>query len=343
MDAKITKKRLSSMLTYDWLKIVAIAVAVIFFWSLILTMTATRVTPAQEFIVYNYYCNNNFSNSFHNHYNNAKKNDVFSYEILKTDQFDLSANREYAHTMLQAHTASDMGDILFVPGIADPSYKYTDVNGEEAYLTYAESFLMGYGNYIYTLDNPSDVDSKPGYFQRLSNYLNGYYGGDYTLGELDTQKVEADFVARITKNKDKRFKTDEQIAQGKKDDVARIQKYREALMAFNGYLAMGVVEFVSLSTYMNNPEDEYVLSGKYAVNLCPTKKSDTAYAFDYDKYAEKLSKYLSYNIQSAEEGVDNVPTAENMYAMFFNYAAVEEGFQYESLLYIHSLIAECLK
>ena len=58
MDAKITKQRLGGMLSYDWFKIVAVAAAVILGWSLVLTMTATRITPAQQFTVFNHYANN---------------------------------------------------------------------------------------------------------------------------------------------------------------------------------------------------------------------------------------------------------------------------------------------
>ena len=54
MDAKITKTRLSRLLSYDWLKIVGVIAGVILVWSLIFTMTATRITPAQQFHVLNY-------------------------------------------------------------------------------------------------------------------------------------------------------------------------------------------------------------------------------------------------------------------------------------------------
>ena len=64
MDAKITKLRLSRMLSYDWLKIVGTAVGVIIVWVLIFTMTATRITPAQTFTIANYLGNNAMSTEF---------------------------------------------------------------------------------------------------------------------------------------------------------------------------------------------------------------------------------------------------------------------------------------
>ena len=54
MDAKITKQRLSHLLSYDWLKIVGLIAVAILVWSLIFTMTATRITAAQQFTVINY-------------------------------------------------------------------------------------------------------------------------------------------------------------------------------------------------------------------------------------------------------------------------------------------------
>ena len=136
------------------------------------------------------------------------------------------------------------------------------------------------------------------------------------------------------------YVTAEQIAQGKIDDVARIQKYRDALVSFNDYLARGIVQFESLSTDRNTPDDVYTLSGNYAINLCPSNKANEAY---FAKYAEKLATFVSYKVKATEEGGDDYDTAENMCAMFFYYANVEEGFQYESLVYLNSVITECLK
>lgn len=345
MDTKITKKRISSLWTYDWLKIVGVALALILFWYLVMTTTATRITPAQEFTVFNYACNNSLSTKFHTHYNNAIDNGVFSYEVIETNYFDLAMNKEYASTLLEAHTGVSTGDIMFVPAIANPDSKYTDENGNDAYLTYAETYLLGYGSCTYVLDNQSDNARQRGYFQSMALYLNEYYHGDYTSGELDGEKADAAFTARITKNKDKRFKTDEQIAQGKADERKRLEKYRNALIEFESYTTLGAVEIISLSSDMN-AENQYVYEGTYAINLCPTKDEEKTYAFDYDKYAENLTKYLSYEITvPATEGEESksVTTSENMCAMFFRYNEVEESFQYESLLYLNALLKDCLQ
>ncbi|MBQ2712075.1 MAG: hypothetical protein IJF71_01730 [Clostridia bacterium] len=49
MENKITKERLNNHIAYDWMKYIAIVLAVIFAWSLIFTVCATRIQPGQQF------------------------------------------------------------------------------------------------------------------------------------------------------------------------------------------------------------------------------------------------------------------------------------------------------
>ena len=54
MDAKITKKRLEHLLSYDWVKIMFTAVAFVMIWVLVFLLTATKVTSTERFVVNNY-------------------------------------------------------------------------------------------------------------------------------------------------------------------------------------------------------------------------------------------------------------------------------------------------
>ena len=54
MDAKITKKRLEHLLSYDWVKMLITAVAFVMIWVLIFSLTATKVTSTERFVVQNY-------------------------------------------------------------------------------------------------------------------------------------------------------------------------------------------------------------------------------------------------------------------------------------------------
>ena len=329
MDAKITKKRLAHLLSYDWVKIIALAVGVIILWSLVFNMTATRITPAQQFSVMNYYCNNSFSNAFHNIYDSALdgKDKVFSYEVIEGTTNDLVSAGDEWGTLLQARASIEEGDVIFVPDIADVDSEYTtnpETNEPIYTYTYVESFLRGYVGMIY------ELSGEDGYFSRLETLLNGYYHGDYANGELDTQKVEKDFCDRVERNKDKRFKKEEEIERGVQDEIARIKKYRDAYIEFNAYLSEGIIEFNRVKIVWGDGEYDYI-EGDYGLNLCPDERK-----------MNKLKNYLSYTTVSLDEKgnqKDRTITAKDMNVLFFNFDGVESSFEYESLLFVNKLIS----
>ena len=190
MDAKITKKRLSRLLSYDWIKIVALAVAAIVVWSLIFTMTATRITPAQQFTVFNYYSNNALGNGFYNVYDKTFLDGKFSYEVIETNVNDLTTGgRDYAGTLLEARLGTDEGDVMFIPNINDPSTKVepTVEGGEPTNTTYMQGFFNNWYYYI------ADVDE---YLNGMRAYLSAYYtdgdeveNNNYIDGTMNKEKV----------------------------------------------------------------------------------------------------------------------------------------------------------
>lgn len=326
MDAKITKQRLARKLSYDWIKIVALAVAVIIVWTLVFTMTATRITPAQQFTVFNYYSNGSFSDSFYTAYEKAFKDGVFSYEVIETNVNDLVTSGEYASTILETRVSVDEGDLMFIPNAPDTATATTDENGNTVYeRSYIQSFFSGYTPYVFDLDD---------YFANMKTYLDGFYNGDYVSGALDEEKVTAAFMDRITENKDKRFKKDEEIEQGKKDELARIQKYRDALVAFNGYLESGLVSFTNVQ--LKNENGEVVIEGNYALNLCPDEST-------MGKLKEHVFYYTTETV-TAEDGSETTEkrkTAKDMHVTFFKMSGVEASFEYESLLFVNYMIETC--
>ncbi len=327
MDAKITKKRLSKLLAYDWLKIVGLAVAVIVFWNLIFTMTATRIRPSQQFSVFNHYANRPFSDDFYVELGNALRGEVFSYEVIETTNNDLTTAGEYTRTLTESRLATNEGDVIFVPNIPDADAVYEE-NGETKYQSnYLQTFLRSYGVYLYDLD----PEKKNGYFYALKAYLNDYYVEGYANAEsLDEAKVEKDFRDRVRVNGDKRFRSEQQLVKGAENEVARVKKYRDALVKLESYLASGLVEFTDVTLY--NGDGSSLYEGKFALNLCPNKET-----------MGDLKKQFSYQItEKDEEGKDRVRiTAENMHVMFFKTAGTEKSFEYESLLYVVNLIEKC--
>lgn len=335
MDAKITKKRLSRMLSYDWIKIIALAAALIFIWVMIFTMTATRITPAQQFTVFNYIHNANlYTGKFDDLYQKASEDGVFSYEVIECNTNDLSTSGEHAHTVAEARLSTDEGDIMFVADAPDRDTASKNDKGETVYQrTDLESFLRGYGHYVFSLD-PEDENS---YFNQMEKYLSKYYkeGAWQDDSKIDKEKIEKDFLIRI--DGDKRFKSKAEIAQGKKDEVVRIQKYSAALAKFYDYVEKGYVTY----TQTVYEEEKFKIEGVYSINIAPQFLKDGK---TENPLASKLADYLGYYTSYVNENGEtkNKLTADNMNVAFFDLQGVEEGFQYESLLFVTYLLDACL-
>ncbi len=326
MDAKITKNRLSRMLSYDWIKIVLFCVVAILVWSLVFTMTATRITPAQQFTVFNYAGNITLGAKFNDSYSKILGKDVFSYEVMEINTNDLSVNKDYLNTLLETRFATSEGDVLYVSMEKDESAEYLDENGEKQYLSYHQSFL---NRWYYNVER---LDGENGYFAQMEEYLNAFYKDGYeNAGSLDEALVKSTFRARIKANKDKRFKTESQIIQGEKDEVARIIKYRDALVAFDSYIDEGYVSFTESTVTLSYMESVQEITGVFSINLCPNVET----MGDLQNY---VGYYKSYEDANGE--TKHKVTAENMQIVILDMEELDPIFKYESLLYINSVIQD---
>lgn len=327
MDAKITKQRLSRLLSYDWIKIIGIAVGAIVLWSLIFTMTATRITPSQQFTVFNHYANVAFDySSFYDTYDTTIERNVFSYEILETDAIDLATAGDDYYTMCDTRFTTGQGDLMFIPNIPDKdtAITTTDDAGESTITythTYPESFLNRYFTFIISWDE---------YLEDGKAYLVSYYGEDYANGELNKAKAERDFRARINKNKDKRFKRESQIEKGVEEEYERLEKYRDAFVQFESYLASDAIrlEYVAVTDEKGEPmvdeQGNVLYDGNYILNLSPdgknTKLTNTVY---YSKVLEDGTK---------------ISCSDDMCVMLFLLPDMDDDYLCEVLLYLNTVI-----
>lgn len=339
MDAKITKTRLGRMLSYDWLKIVFSAAALIVVWVLVFTMTATKIMPTQQFTVMNYVGNTSLNNEFYDHFDKVYNSDKFSYEVIELTTVDLAANESMAGSLLQARTAIEEGDVIFVAdqddyrseeveeivdeATGEVTKKYTYAN------TYLESFIAGYYYQIYDASK---------YLDDMRAFLAQYYeDGDWkTPTVLNEEKIKDDFNARA--QKDKRFKKASARAQGEKDEIERIRKYRDALVKFEWYLENDVVALTEtvIEDFFSKEEDS-ALRGTFGINLCP---ADGMMVNGELAMSGLKNMTACYPIEMDEDGepMYGEKTAENMNVCLFRFDGVGNGFQYENMLYIVDVI-----
>ncbi len=341
MDAKITKKRLSYLLSYDWVKIVLTVVAAIVVWSLVFTMTATRVTNTQRFVVVNY-------QGVYYGSKGAGPLDRFSHEVIEAEALDnMRGGDEMFGQIFMANMEVGDGDIMLAADYPTSREAQKDESGNDLLdtegnvvynygQTYMERLLMGYASSFTRLD---DNGVYPGYFTQMKNYLMQFYAveseAEKTFGQtvlkvatfdensLNEGLVKEEFRARIKANKDKRYKKEAQIVAAESKELERIRSYLDAYNTFFTYLEEGRVTLTYVSIEL---EEDYTFEGVYGINLCP----------DEEKMGG-LKEYFYYT------DFDKTATAKGMNAMFMNLEGLDLNYQYENLLYLNALIEEVYK
>lgn len=78
--------------------------------------------------------------------------------------------------------------------------------------------------------------------------------------------------------------------------------------------------------YVDEATNTTVFEGKYAINVCPEGA---------DKM-KNIKNHASYRTET------NNQETKDMHVTFFKYKEVTDGFQYETLLYLNAVIADCL-
>ena len=320
MDARITKKRLGLMLSYDWFKIVLAAAALIVAWVLIFTSTATHLTAAQEFTVLNYTgttAGSGFSNL-------KNKTDWFSYDIQKVIATDASAAGNDAETIMQTRFATHDGDAVVVADTTEGMtsvVEYEDEHGQKQTVTptHLQTYLMRYVAYS------ARLDGEDGYLARIESYLGQYYALPLTSGaQPDEQKIEKDFRARIKKLNDKRYKNETQIKAGVKDEIQRIEMIFQSLFDFYSYLDAGYIALEETTYYQFDKTGKAEpVTGVYSVNLAK------------DVNRAELRQFAFYTLSEQ----DDAPTSENLNIVLLNVAETKYAYgNFESLIFINKLV-----
>lgn len=285
------------MLTYDWFKIALFACLACFVWVCTFTFTGTKITNTQEFTVFNHKTNGLLTDDFYSLVTSSTSDGTFSYEVLETQVTDLSDKQDHTTTFYDSYLGAGVGDLIFLTYAESTEEKQSE----------ADWLLNRYFYYMQPVDS---------FVSEMKTYVSAYYpNGNYATGEMDKAKVEEDFRALIRKNKDKRFKSSKQIANGLLIEYARIQSYATALVEFDSFLSDGLICYQSMVAGENEPRN-------YFLNLCPNNATMGG-----------LKKYL-YELQQP----DNLKTALNMGVFFLNLEDSEPCYRYESLLFVNKLI-----
>lgn len=320
MDARITKKRLGQMLSYDWIKIIACIVAGIVLWSLIFTTTATRLNPAQTYTVYAYIGTAPTDKFTAKITSKAALAEKFSYDVIETNVVDLTVAGDQAYTLLEARSGVQEGNAAFVSPMEISGAKYKNDKGEEYTPTYLQDIITRLYSAVLTPEQ-TEGNPKTSFFERTEAYLRGYYADIRDKNTLNEKKAEEVFRARIKEQNDKRYKNEAQIAQGIADETARIEGYRENYLAVKGYLDEGIIALEQTDIFLAYNDTTVKYTGYYSINLCP------------DDRMSKLKELICY------KNAEGSYTAENMQLVLLDLLGEEYGYGiFESYALIRKLV-----
>lgn len=238
MDAKITKKRLGLLLSYDWIKIAAICAAAVMLWLVLLTSLATRATKGQCFDIYTYIGVRLSTNELGSLDTLQEKN-ALSNDVLDLTSYTLTEDG-YEDMILSVRFQTGEGDIMLIADTADT----VDGSGNVTRYGGLRDYLSGYMSCSACLNTDlTGYDDQNGYmytnyFADCEEYLNGFFftdgQPDYENGTLDKEIAEARFRERI--KKDKRYKKEAQKAAAVQGEFERLENLRSSYVRLKGWV-----------------------------------------------------------------------------------------------------------
>ena len=330
MDARITKKRLSENLQYDWIKIIVCVVAVIILWELIFTVSGVRLSAGQEFKVY-YYSTMNASSSTKMRAMLDKKG-VLSYDVLEKNIETLT--KDYEATVLSARVSVSEGDIMFIDNVLTESseeYKKQDVRCSSSNF---RNFINGYSVY--------DYDSL---LEDAKRYLENFK----TNGQFDSAKIEQSFRKRM--KKDNRFRKEEKIQDGIIQETKRLEKLQSEVNAFS-YI---IEKYGDTDLFVNEVYGEYYFFSnldeanyKSYIENGTVNGSEMQGQLDYYKaQLDEGAKKFAINANYLKDGANSIFNLVSVYdktdssdacICVFNFKSAQPDLQFETISVINEII-----
>lgn len=225
MDARVTKSRLSNLLSYDWIKIiVAVVFAVL---ALVAFFTTVKPRPGRfhTFTVYGYVGLHSGTAAMSME-RELLSDGVFSYDVLETD-VEAFGEDEYSRMAFSARRSAGSGNVMFTT--TNPS-----ADGDESVLQSIAGGVMA--------EIALDLEV---YFSDCEKYLIRFFGEDWQTGTLNRTEAESCFLNRNGKDNRYRFSSAKR-EQGIRDEYARLEKLREDYMEVLGYFENEMLGFAMI-------------------------------------------------------------------------------------------------
>lgn len=322
MDNKITKKRLSDFLSYEWILLIVVAIISIAFWEIAYTAGAVRLTPGQQFKYF--YDQSILPENDDELIFQLVRFDTFSYEVQQLGGEVLVSE----NNLLKTRLSIDDGDVIFTDIVGNDQFEDEEQTIPKA--VRAKSLIDNTDIKIYSLEKML-VDARA----YISNFIKD--GQQMQEESIDDAKLKAMFLKR--NKKDNRFRKDYEIEQG-----LQLEKQRIIKLIDN-------VEF--LQSFINNPANEKALFRytrfEQSYNIS-NKSEHYKILMDKEQAEGRANDVYGINICELVGGVDvaeimnlrqtsgDNKEAKDIVVMTFDFSSKDPDLQYESLAFICSTI-----
>ncbi len=321
MDNRLTKRRLSDFLAYEWILMIVVAVAAIIVLELAYTMAATRLSTGQQFKYYLDETLYSFDASDKSVYDllgveTGKNGKTFSYDVLSVETEKLTSS----YNVLTVRLSVQEGDAIFTSSVEN--------EGETVRIkSIADEFP------VYDLED---------LLVRAENYLKPFTvnGEVYNENDYDETKIRDYFDARM--KGDKRFRTEAEKEEGRKNEVGRIMKLAGEVKDFKTLLSVDEEKglFYRYTKYeqmsAQNPDDE---NYKAAYEREKAERENRIYGINMgaltyatDRTDKKpVSEYLK---------IANTDSAQNVVLVLFDFGKYQPDLQFECISFLNTLVRE---
>ena len=337
MDNRLTKRRLSDLLSYDWIFIIVVCVAFIILWEVVYSIGSVKLTAGQRFGYYYDYTVSSADNTGLMRKLVDKK--TFSYDVLKLTSESIIKD----NNVLTSRLSIQEGDVIFTDAVGIEEYRASVKKGEKP-TKGVRAFTI--------IDNIEDVDYRVGSIDVLLDSAKKYLKDNvffdyvdeqtafnsYVRENIDDTKVKNLFLNR--NGKDNRFRSQANKDKGVLLEIERIEKLYQNV--------------VFMQNFINNEDnsDALIRYTKYSQSHALTGWGDNDYK-DWveneetqgrkdDVYGINLGKLTGEKnitdfVQYKEDGA-----LTDITLLYFDFSSYQPHLQYETLSFICSTMKICM-
>jgi len=307
MENKLTKKRLSAFLSYEWIILIIAIVVSIIVWELIFTVSAVRLTSGQSFKFY--YDENVDSRGIGDLYSYMQDNNVLSYDVLDFESESLTSD----YNVLSVRLSVYEGDLIFTDKVINEG-KDVRVN----------SLIDSYGYSLTEL------------YSDAVNYLNQFLIDGQTdslnFDNLSAEKIKNNFELRAKKRVYKNAIKDGTISIN--DELDRIKKLCQDVKDFETILNSNNSElFYKYTRYAQSVQSSDDYKSVYETQLA--NNPDAIYGLNVGALKDGKRDITEFVKISQND------SAEDVVLIVFNFKSEQPDLQYETISFIVGLVKEC--